>query len=291
MATYVYWGNARVTPYMHYQLTCLDRDLKRLFNVGLQANSGIRLPQEQIDIFLQRYVRAGDVKGRKVYDTRWWNGVLWYRISAAGTVAQPGTSNHEVQGDKAAVDIQDTGADAGITNKNSVRGRWLRANAHLYGLIPSGDGFGEGWHFDIVGIWRSVPGGGGAAPATPKESEDMQSIRINGNIYGVNDEFITHYGDTRQATITRQVTSATDELHDLGSGAEAMANWVSLLDGLGIPRDVLDAQGRVLNPQSQAIKPADRFEWNGTWSRRRQAVALEEANAKKLDELLNLLKK
>ncbi|UVK59181.1 endolysin [Microbacterium phage Librie] len=291
MATYVQWGNARVTPYMAYQLDRLNADLRRLFGVGLQANSGIRLPQEQIDIFLQRYVRAGDVKGRRVYDTRWWNGVLWYRISAAGTVAVPGTSNHEIQGDKAAVDIQDTGADAGITNRNSVRGRWIRANAGNYGLIASGDGFGEGWHFDIVGIWRAVPGGGGTAPAKPKESDNMQSIRINGNIYGVDDEFITHYGDVRQATITRQVTSATDELHELGSGKEALANFSSLLDGLGIPRDVLDAQGRVLNPQSTATNPADRFEWNGTWSRRRQAVALEEQNAKKLDELLALLKK
>jgi hypothetical protein len=279
--SYVWWGNARVTPYMHYQLTRLDSDLKRLFGVGLVANSGIRLPQEQIDIFLQRYVRAGDVRGRKVYDTRWWNGVLWYRISPAGTVAQPGTSNHEIQGDKAAVDIQDTGADAGITSKSSTRGRWLRANASNYALIASGDGFGEGWHFDIVGIWRAVPGGGGTAPATPKESDNMQSISINGNLYGVDTEFITHYGDMRQATITRQVTSATDELHNLGSGAEALANFSSLLDGLGIPRTVLNAKGEVFNPES------GKFEGNGTWSRRREILAGQARIEAKLDKLIN----
>ncbi|WNN96054.1 endolysin [Microbacterium phage Schimmels22] len=279
--SYVWWGNARVTPYMHYQLTRLDSDLKRLFGVGLVANSGIRLPQEQIDIFLQRYVRAGDVRGRKVYDTRWWNGVLWYRISPAGTVAQPGTSNHEIQGDKAAVDIQDTGADAGITSKSSTRGRWLRANASNYALIASGDGFGEGWHFDIVGIWRAVPGGGGTAPATPKESDNMQSISINGNLYGVDTEFITHYGDMRQANITRQVTSATDELHNLGSGAEALANFSSLLDGLGIPRTVLNAKGEVFNPES------GKFEGNGTWSRRREILAGQARIEAKLDKLIN----
>lgn len=278
--SYVWWGNARVTPYMHYQLTRLDADLKRLFGVGLVANSGIRLPQEQIDIFLQRYVRAGDVRGRKVYDTRWWNGVLWYRISPAGTVAQPGTSNHEIQGDKAAVDIQDTGADAGITSKSSTRGRWLRANASNYALIASGDGFGEGWHFDIVGIWRAVPGGGGTAPATPKESDNMQSISINGNLYGVDTEFITHYGDMRQANTTRSVTSATDELHNLGSGAEALANFSSLLDGLGIPRNVLNAKGEVLNPQS------GKFEGNGTWSRRREILANQARIEAKIDSLI-----
>ncbi|UVG33808.1 endolysin [Microbacterium phage HerculesXL] len=278
--SYVWWGNARVTPYMHYQLTRLDSDLKRLFGVGLVANSGIRLPQEQIDIFLQRYVRAGDVRGRKVYDTRWWNGVLWYRISPAGTVAQPGTSNHEIQGDKAAVDIQDTGADAGITSKSSTRGRWLRANASNYALIASGDGFGEGWHFDIVGIWRAVPGGGGTAPATPKESDNMQSISINGNLYGVDTEFITHYGDMRQANITRSVTSATDELHNLGSGAEALANFSSLLDGLGIPRTVLNARGEVFNPES------GKFEGNGTWSRRREILAGQARIEAKIDKLI-----
>ena len=277
--SYVWWDNARVTPYMHYQLTRLDSDLKRLFGVGLRANSGIRLPQEQIDIFLQRYVRAGDVRGRKVYDTRWWNGQLWYRVSPAGTVAPPSTSNHEIQGDKAAVDIADTGADAGVTSKSSTRGRWLRDNASNYALIASGDGFGEGWHFDIVGIWRAVPGGG-SAPATPKESDNMQSISINGNLYGVDTEFITHYGDMRQANITRSVTSATDELHNLGSGAEALANFSSLLDGLGIPRTVLNASGEVFNPQS------GKFEGNGTWSRRREILAGQARIEAKLDKLI-----
>lgn len=177
MVDYTWRGNARVTPYMAYQLDRLDADLRRLFGVGLVANSGIRIPQEQIDIFLQRYVTAGNVNGRKVYDTRWWNGQLWYRISAAGTVAAPGSSNHEIQGTKAAVDIADTGSDAGITSKNSVRGRWIRANAPNYDLVASGDSFGEGWHFDINNIFAAVPGqpsgGGGTVFPTKKESNSM----------------------------------------------------------------------------------------------------------------------
>ncbi|QWY83816.1 lysin A [Microbacterium phage PermaG] len=278
MVDFKWWGNARVTPWMHYQLSCLDRDLRNLFGVGLVANSGIRLAQEQLDIWYARYTRTPN--GRKVYDTRWWNGQLWYRISSAGTVAQPGTSNHEIQGSKAAVDIQDTGADAGITNKNSVRGRWIRANAWRYSLVASGDGFGEGWHFDITGIYNTPPGtpaGGGTA--VPKEDGTMQSILSNGHKYGVDVEFITHYGNEDQASITRKVTSATDEQHTL-----SLADFTNLLDGLGIPRNVVDGiKGQVFNPQANNGKGA--FEANGTWSRRREILAGQTRLESKLDAL------
>lgn len=163
MTDFVWRDGSRLTPYMAYQIECLNRDLRANFGVGVLVSSGIRIPQEQIDIFLQRYVTAGNIRGRKVYDTRVWNGTRYYRISSAGTVAVPGTSNHEIQGSKAAVDLRDTGGDtggdAGITVASSKRGRWIRQNAWRYGLVASGDGFGEGWHFDILNIWNAVPGG------------------------------------------------------------------------------------------------------------------------------------
>lgn len=163
----------RVTPFMNYQLERLNKDFKAKFGLLIKVRSAIRLKQEQIDIFLDRYVVASEIRGRRVYDTRVWNGVRYYRISREGTVAVPGYSNHEIQGSKAAVDLYDTGSDAGITSKNSVRGRWLRANAYKYGLIASGDGFGEGWHFDMINIYNAVPGipAGGGTTAPPKEAK------------------------------------------------------------------------------------------------------------------------
>ncbi|AYQ99484.1 lysin A [Microbacterium phage Johann] len=280
MVDFVWWGNARVTPWMHYQLSCLDRDLRNAFGVGLVANSGIRLAQEQLDIWYARYTRTPN--GRKVYDTRWWNGQLWYRISSAGTVAQPGSSNHEIQGSKAAVDIQDTGSDAGITNKNSVRGRWIRANAWRYSLIASGDGFGEGWHFDITGIYNTPPGtpaGGGTV--VPKEDDMTVAVKLNGrHLYTMGEEFISHNGSVDQHNIAKNVNSAQDEQHALNT-----AQFLDYLDAMGIPRAVVDVNsGAVLNPQS------GKLEGNGVWSRRREAVALEQANAAKLDEILKLVK-
>lgn len=97
---------------------------------------------------------------------------------------------------------------------------------------------------------------------TPREEDEMQSVVVDEkHHYGVSNEFITHYATMEQSNITRAVTSATDELHRL-SGAQ----FGNLLDGLGIPREVVEA-GKVLNPQS------GKFERNGTWSRNREVLA------------------
>jgi len=182
MADFVYRDGAKLTLWMLYVILLLDNDLFKTFGVHVIVSDGLRTYADQERIFHARYVTAGGINGRRVYDTRWWNGQVWYRISSAGTVAVPGSSNHEIQGDRAAVDIRDTGNDAGITVASSARGRWIREWCRRWGLlIASGDGFGEGWHFDVPGIYRTPPpsGGGGSttkptqpAPPTPEEEED-----------------------------------------------------------------------------------------------------------------------
>lgn len=177
--TYVWRDGARLTPWMLYVITMLDADLSRAFGVHVIVTSAIRTYAEQEAIFRARYVTAGNVNGRRVYDTRVWKGVRWYRISSAGTVAVPGSSNHEIQGDKAAVDIRDTGSDAGITVASSKRGRWIREWCRSKGLlIASGDGFGEGWHFDVPGIFRTPPSNGGGS--TSKEIKVKHYFRDDG---------------------------------------------------------------------------------------------------------------
>lgn len=175
MTTYVYRDGARLTPYMLYQINLLAAAFYAVFGVYLLVTSGIRTYDEQKRIFLQRYTTTPN--GRKVYDTRWWNGQLWYRISSVGTVAQPGTSNHEIQGSKAAVDLRDSGSDAGVTKAGTKRANWLRANAARFGLVASGYGFGEPWHYDVPNIFAAVPSGGGGKPVptpTPKPTPITQ---------------------------------------------------------------------------------------------------------------------
>lgn len=278
---YVYRDGQRLTPWMAWCIDRLSADMHSLFGVWVRVRSGIRTYEEQKAIFLERYVTAGNVRGRKVYDTRWWNGQLWYRISSAGTVAVPGSSNHEVQGTTAAADLYDTGSDAGITVAGTRRANWLRENAHRYGLNPSGYGFREPWHYDIPNIFNPVPGApAGGGNATPKESDMTVAIKVNGrHLYTVGEEFLSHAGSTAQWDIGRQVNSAQDEGHNLTT-----AQFYDYLDAMGIPRAVVDLNsGAVLNPQS------GKKEGNGVWSRRREAVALAEANAKVLADLVKSL--
>lgn len=275
---YVWRDGQRLTPWMLYQVNRLDADCRRRFGVGVIVSSGIRTYEEQKAIFLARYTSTPN--GRRVYDTRWWNGQLWYRVSAAGTVAQPGTSNHEIQGDRAAVDLRDTGRDGGLATMGSARSNWLRANAGNYDMVPSGFSFGEAWHYDIRNIWNSPPAASPASvaakpapPPPPEEDENMQSVEVNGNLYGIAPEYITHYGDIRQADITRKVTSVRDELHKV-----SMDEFMSLLDGHGIPREMVH-QGKVYNPQS------GKMEVNGTWSRQREILYFQDQILKKIKDI------
>ncbi|UVK61361.1 endolysin [Microbacterium phage Gingerbug] len=278
MVTYVYRDGQRLTPYMLYQINRLDADCRRLFGVRAIVSSAIRTYEDQKAIFLDRYVTAGNVRGRRVYDTRWWSGQLWYRISSAGTVAAPGSSNHEIQGSKAAVDLRDSGSDGGLATMGSARSNWLRANAGNYDMVPSGFGFGEAWHYDIRNIFNPVPGApAGGGISVPKEDEMTVAIKLNGrHLYTVGEEFISHAGTVGQWDIARRVNSAQDEGHSLST-----AQFNDYLDAMGIPRVVVNTStGAVLNPQS------GKHEGNGVWSRRREAVALAEANAKVLAELV-----
>ncbi|MGN7977449.1 hypothetical protein ACTJJ4_07730 [Microbacterium sp. 22195] len=182
--TEVWRDGSRLTLWMLYVITLLDADLFRMFGVHVLVSSAIRTYEEQKAIFLSRYVTAANVNGRRVYDTRIWNGIRWYRISSAGTVAVPGTSNHEIQGTKAAVDLRDTGRDAGITVATSARGRWIRQWCRDKGLlIASGDGFGEGWHFDVPGIFRIPPttpaGSGGSASERENDMGTLDNTEEN----------------------------------------------------------------------------------------------------------------
>lgn len=277
---YVYRDGQRLTPWMKHCVDLFSAAFFQMFGLVLYVSSGLRTYQDQVDIFLKRYVTAGNIRGRKIYDTRVWNGVRYYRIDPTGTVAVPGTSNHEIQRNYyGAVDLRDSGKDAGISRPNNPRSNWARANAHRFGLEPEGYNFKEPWHFRIPNIFRTppaTPAGQSSTPNLPKESDNMQSILVNGHKYGVDTEFLTHYGNEAQATITRQVTSATDEQHKLAS----LTDFQNLLDGLGIPRNVVDGhKGQVYNPQS------GKFERNGTWSRRREILAGQARIEAKLNTL------
>lgn len=163
MVDWVWRDGSRLTPWMAYQIGRLDADFHRRWGVHILVTDGIRTCEEQERIFRDRYRLAKDVNGRHVYDTRWWNGARWYRISPLGTVAPPCTSNHNMQGSFGAVDLRDSGSDAGVTIAGTPRARWLRENAHKYDMEPEGYNFQEPWHYRFRNIFKTPPTSGGAS--------------------------------------------------------------------------------------------------------------------------------
>ena len=117
---------------------------KKFPGITLHVYSGYRSYADQEKIFRERYrAHAYSPYG----DYRWWNGVRWGRVSGEGTVAIPGMSNH---GNGRALDIRDSGRDAGVTIAGNARSNWIRANAGRYGFHPAGYGFGEPWHIELA---------------------------------------------------------------------------------------------------------------------------------------------
>lgn len=258
MADFVFRNGSRLTPYMFYQIERLNFDLKRLFGVEVIVTSGIRLHQEQIDIFLERYVTAGNINGRRVYDTRVWRGVRYYRISSAGTVAVPGYSNHEIQGNRGAVDLRDTGSNAGITVANSTRGRWFRQNCHNYDMVMTGDSFGEGWHSDMLNIFAAVPSGGGGSKPTPvpvpKPEEEEDDMPKNSGVW---------YKKDKSTYVYLVFNTGSGFAHEFSNGLNAGTMPGSYTAGLKASMDIASwsevtlSHANVIKNALAAVRPKD----------------------------------
>lgn len=161
MTGYVTRDGQRLTPWMLRCVNLAATAFRAEFGLDLIVTSGLRTNAEQRSIFLDRY-RERSAGAGPYGDVRWWEGRRYVRVSPDGTVAAPGTSNHELQDNRAAVDLRDNGAHAGVTVAGSRRAAWLRKHAHTFGLDPAGYGFGEPWHYEIPDALRTPP-----APARP----------------------------------------------------------------------------------------------------------------------------
>lgn len=139
-------------------LTRLKPAFDAAFGVTLHVYSGYRSYEDQVKIFTERYRRGAH---SPYGDYRYWDGSTWGRVSGAGTVAAPGTSNHQ---SGHALDIRDSGTDAGVTIAGNARSNWIRANAAEYGFTPIGYTFAEPWHIEFTGDpWAGGSSGGGGS--------------------------------------------------------------------------------------------------------------------------------
>ena len=105
---------------------------------------------------------------------------LWdlYKAGKGNLAARPGTSRHE-KGN--ALDVYDSGRDAGVTRANNKRSNWLKNNAHKYGFKANGYGFKqvEPWHIEYTGDpWKTT-----VKPTvenTPKTRYEVTATSLNG---------------------------------------------------------------------------------------------------------------
>lgn len=171
--TYTTINGERVQTDVANAFNNLKSAFRSAFGLDLIVSSGTRTTAEQRDIFLSRFRAQGSGNG-PYGDVRWYNGTRYVRISSAGTVAVPGTSNHEEGGPigPRALDIRDSGNNSGVTTAGNARSNWIRSNASRYGFNPAGYNFGEPWHIEYTGSFGGGSGSGGGGSSTGWPAHD-----------------------------------------------------------------------------------------------------------------------
>jgi len=108
---------------------------KKRFGLTLHVRSGTRTRAEQAELYRR------------------------YKAGTGSLAAPPGHSNHEESGPRGprALDLYDSGKNAGVTVAGSARSNWLRATARKFGFDMAGFRFGqvEPWHTEFLGSLTS----------------------------------------------------------------------------------------------------------------------------------------
>lgn len=111
-------------------------EFKRTWGLDLIVSSGTRTRAEQ------QYLWDGWINRRPGFNL----------------AAKPGFSNHEESGPigPIALDLRDSGSDAGVTVIGSARSNWLAANCGRWGFTNAGHYFNprEGWHYEKRGSFN-----------------------------------------------------------------------------------------------------------------------------------------
>lgn len=238
---YVYRDGQRLTPAMLYDFLQLDKEFFERTGCHLKISSGIRTDEEHLAIWYARYTRTPN--GRRVYDTRWWNGALWYRISPEGTVATPGTSNHQINvaaGRMGALDLYDTGSDAGILTRGSFRANVFDEIAPKYGYDSEGYAFQENWHKRYNrNPWRAIPAGGIQEEVMSAKEVWEYGIGDNGDPGGDMPAWMRLSWAHADGAYNRR------KLDEISRKLDAMAEGMNDMGNSAVQYDRKDANGKV----------------------------------------------
>ncbi|UDG78655.1 lysin A [Microbacterium phage Neptune] len=287
--SWVFRDGQRLTPAMAYDFDGLNNEFHARTGHWLRVRSGVRTDAEHLAIWYERYTRTPN--GRRIYDTRWWNGVPWYRVSPAGTVAVPGTSNHQIniaRGQRGALDIYDTGSDAGVLTRGSFRARVFDEIAGKYGYDSEGYNFGETWHKRYNrDPWRAVPTSGGNNTTTKTSEEDNTMLMLNVKIgkavhkCTLDTKVFRHFVGSDPYEYIKNLARTNDDWQDID-----ISQLPALLRTYGCDLNIWDVRNGafcVLDPLDGSVKPGNM--WSAENAVRRQNADIEAAQ-KARDEAL-----
>lgn len=154
---YIIKQGSKVAPGTYAAYEKLRAAFKKATGYDLLITSGYRTYEEQ----------------KSLYD-RWKAGTFH-----APSVARPGTSLHE---SGRALDLRDSGSDAGVTIAGNVRSNWMRNNSAKYGFAANGYSFREPWHFEFTGNpWTGTgasTGGGSASTGGGSNTQTSAHIKL-----------------------------------------------------------------------------------------------------------------
>lgn len=147
MTTYVIVDGQRVTPQVAADYHRLEAEFRRVFGLGLIISSGTRTWGEQKALWDAYNSGRSRIRAAHPDDPK----AFHVETNPIGPRA---------------IDIRDSGADAGVTRYGNPRSKWIRDNAHRFNFDPAGyDHYNEPWHLEHTGATTaSVPDG--AMPVT-----------------------------------------------------------------------------------------------------------------------------
>lgn len=239
--TYTTINGQRVQSDVAAAFNRLNAAFQSAFGLSLLVSSGTRTTADQRSIFLSRYRAQGSGTG-PYNDVRWYGGVRYVRVSSAGTVAVPGTSNHEEGGPigPRALDIRDSGNNAGVTTAGNSRSNWIRANASKYGFNPAGYGFGEPWHIEYTGGFGggSGAGSGGGSSQWPANAKYGAAwvVAIQNKLINLGYDLAPDWADGKDGPQTQRAVADFQGKHSLAvdgiAGPDTNAKMDAVLAGI-----------------------------------------------------------
>lgn len=221
------------------------------------SRSGDREYADQLKIWNDRMVLAGDVNGRRVYAKKKWQGKTWYQIhpDSVATPTNPPTSNH---GKRRANDLTYPYNDA-----STAAHKRARALAPRFNITCEGLGFSrtEDWHWTFWGALGQIdqagtPAGsaGNAKPinidpvVAPEEEEEgeMKPRQI-------------HYVQPNGKIVRAEIVPGTSYFVPWGEGtASAIANRLSTSHETGASVELPQAVWENFRDAAAAMLPKDR---------------------------------